>query len=581
MPEKQLGDVERSPAPYEWAPSEVRWLRRSVRLLGLSLSVGLLCALGVAWMVARFQVLPLIGAELVVVVLALWLNRRLPPQWPARLIAISLPLMSTGIIVTGRLGLRDVVILVYPACLIVAGLLLDRGTLAVLTATTVACMAVVAFREATTPADPLPGPLAALYFVDATIILTITAIGVGLVAGHLRRAFADLQSREASLREANVALARQAERLRTSESRYRELIDLAADAILVEDPTGLITHVNDQACQLTGRKTEDLLGGSIEALFSPTEIAHTEGGNDPLARGRTVVEERRLLRADGTTVPVEVSSKGMPDGSRQAIIRDVAERKRAEAERMALKSRLHQSQKMAAIGRLAGGVAHDFNNLITAITSSLTMAMRHVPETERAHRWLKEVDSAAWRAAALTRQLLSFGQRQAAPKEVDLCDLVRGLQPVLAQLLGDHITLEVHLPAAPCPVSVDPEQVERAVINLAANARDAMPDGGLFTISMSRLEAAEVYAVHPEARSCPYVALSASDTGRGLDPRVREHLFEPFVTTKASGEGTGLGLAIVHAAVEQNKGFIDVASTPGQGTTFRMHFPLAGEEGAA
>jgi PAS domain S-box-containing protein len=536
-----------------------------LRLLTLAVGTAVFAALVQYWLVGDPHAPRLLAGELLLVGLVLWLNRRGAAMWAGRILAVSLPLLATALILTARTGLGDPSVLIYPAAMIVAGLLLNRRSLVVLTVVVIACVAVVTFGEAGNPGG-LRLADATNYFIDATLILAVTALGIGVVAGHLHRAVEGLQRGEAALVRANVALADQAERLRSSEARYRDLIDLAADAILVEDDVFRITHVNDRACQLTGRGREELLGWTIEVLFAPG--SREAGRQQSLAEGKTVVEERALLRKDGTILPVEMSSKRMPDGSRQAIIRDVSERKGAERERAALESRLHQSQKMAAIGRLAGGVAHDFNNLLTAITSSLTMALREVPETTRAHRWLKEVDAAAWRAAALTRQLLSFGQRQAVkPRVLDLREVVREIQPVLAQLVGDTIALDIHLPATPCPVSVDQVQVERAVLNLAANARDAMPGGGTLSIVMV-----------PDP---PRVTLSVSDTGTGLGPGVREHLFEPFFTTKSSEQGTGLGLAIVHAAVEQNKGFIDVASEPGRGATFRMSFPLVAREAAA
>ena len=546
--------------------------------MGYTIVTGLSSALTVAWFLKQHQTAAFLAAEVAVVAFALWLSRVGPPHRPARLIAGSLPLLATALVLRSRMGLGDVAVLVYPACLVVAGLLLDRRALGALTALTVACVAVVTFGVIGNRADTLSTEAGVQYVINAAIILSVTAIGVSLVAGHLRRAFARLQRREADLRDAYRTQGDQAERLRVSESRFRELIDLAADAILVEDPSGHITHVNDRAGQLSGRGRQELLDWTIAALFAPLGPEGRSERGRPPSEGDTAVEERLLLHRDGTSVPVEASSKRMPDGSRQTILRDVSERKRAEAERSALEDRLHQSQKMAAIGRLAGGVAHDFNNLLTAITSSLTMALREVPETTRAHRWLKEVDAAAWRAAALTRQLLSFGQRgTVAPKDLDLRDVVRELQPVLIQLVGDRIHLDLHLPPEQCPVRVDQVQIERAVLNLAANARDAMAGGGTLRIEIGRTAEEEILEFHPAARPGPHVTLTVSDNGSGLSPHVREHLFEPFFTTKASSQGTGLGLAIVHAAVEQNKGFIDVASTPGRGAAFRLHFPLASE----
>jgi CheY-like chemotaxis protein len=236
---------------------------------------------------------------------------------------------------------------------------------------------------------------------------------------------------------------------------------------------------------------------------------------------------------------------------------------------------------MEAIGRLAGGVAHDFNNLLTAITGSLTLAMRDVGEGSRARRWLVEVDAAAWRAAALTRQLLAFSRKQIiAPRVVDLREVVEGLRPMLARLIGEDVALHTTLPPEPCRAVVDQGQVEQVLLNLAANARDAMPFGGALALDVGATVVDETFAhSHPEARTGPHAVISVKDTGHGMTEEVRTRLFEPFFTTKPAGAGTGLGLALVYGAVQQNRGWIEVDSAPGHGTTFRIFLPLV--EGAA
>ncbi len=288
-----------------------------------------------------------------------------------------------------------------------------------------------------------------------------------------------------------------------------------------------------------------------------------------------MVIERFLTRKDGVRVPVEMSSRRMPDGPYQTILRDVSERHRAEAERAALEARLQQSQKMEAVGRLAGGVAHDFNNLLTAITGSLALALRDVGPESRAHRWLKETDKAAWRAASLTHQLLAFSRRQLiAPRVLDLRALVAGAGSMLSRMIGEDIALDTRLDDEPCLVEVDPGQLEQVLLNLAANARDAMPDGGTLTIAVSRAKQAPASAGRPAPRG-PVVLLTVSDTGHGMSDEIRARIFEPFFTTKSAGSGTGLGLAMAYGAVEQNGGFIEVVSTPGQGASFRIVLPMA------
>jgi two-component system cell cycle sensor histidine kinase/response regulator CckA len=279
-------------------------------------------------------------------------------------------------------------------------------------------------------------------------------------------------------------------------------------------------------------------------------------------------------------VPVEMSSRRMPNGDYQSILRDASERRRAERERRLLEARLHQARRMEAIGRLAGGVAHDYNNLLAAITGNLTLAQRDLPSGGRTHRWLKEADAAAWRAADITRQLLSFAnQRDVEWETLDLRDLVEELRPRLAGLISEPVSLDIRLADGPCLVCVDRGQIERALVNLTVNGRDAMPNGGTLTCEVGRAAGEEVRRAHPTARPGPYVVLSVTDDGSGMSDDVRSRLFEPFFTTKLAGSTAGLGLALVYAVAEQNQGWIDVASVPGHGTTFRLHLPRAAAAG--
>jgi PAS domain S-box-containing protein len=242
-------------------------------------------------------------------------------------------------------------------------------------------------------------------------------------------------------------------------------------------------------------------------------------------------------------------------------------------------ARLLHAQKLEAVGRLAGGVAHDFNNLLSVILGFARPLLRELPEGSPVRDDLCEIHSAAERGAALTRQLLTFGRRQESPREpVDLNAVLRGIEPLLARLLGDDVELAFDLGEEVASVSGDPQQFEQLAINLAVNARDAMPDGGTFKLETRAFE------VHPDAserhRLAPgrYVRLAASDTGLGMDDETRARIFEPFFTTKEPGKGTGLGLSIVYSVVEAAGGAIDVEAAPGKGTLFEILLPEAGKE---
>jgi signal transduction histidine kinase/CheY-like chemotaxis protein len=256
-----------------------------------------------------------------------------------------------------------------------------------------------------------------------------------------------------------------------------------------------------------------------------------------------------------------------------------ADRLRAAQEQVALEERLRHSQKLEAVGRLAGGVAHDFNNLLTAIRGSAQLALEDLPLGSPGRADLEEIDRSAQRAAALTRQLLAFSRRQVlAPRLVDMTQTVRVALQMLARLVGEDVTLDLEAPSGALHVRVDPAQIDQILANLVVNARDAMPDGGAITIKLRSVVIDEAYAaLTPHAKPGHWVELTVSDTGTGMSPEVKHHLYEPFFTTKPKGTGTGLGLATVHGIVHQTGGFIVVFSEVGAGTTFRIHLPAAAE----
>jgi signal transduction histidine kinase/CheY-like chemotaxis protein len=276
-------------------------------------------------------------------------------------------------------------------------------------------------------------------------------------------------------------------------------------------------------------------------------------------------------RKDDSLIDVEITAGRVTFAGQEAALvlaHDVSERRRLE-------QRLGEAERLEAIGRLAGGVAHDFNNLLTIIHGYATILLgRH--ETGDVQE-LSEIVRAAEQAAALTHQLLAFGRRQVMhPKAADLNEIVAGMQSMLQRIIGDDVSVGVRFGTALAPVEADRAQIERVVLNLAANARDAMPLGGRLTVETANVELDDDYVSrHGDGSPGPHVMLAVSDTGTGMSPDVREHLFEPFFTTKAPGLGTGLGLATVFGVVKQSGGSIYVYSEEGAGTTFKIYLPAA------
>jgi nitrogen-specific signal transduction histidine kinase/CheY-like chemotaxis protein len=247
------------------------------------------------------------------------------------------------------------------------------------------------------------------------------------------------------------------------------------------------------------------------------------------------------------------------------------------AARRVLEERVAHLEKMESIGRLAGGIAHDFNNLLTAILGFTEVLLSNRAADHPDRPPLEEIQKAGLRAASLTQQLLAFSRKQVLlPREVDLNQTVLGLRSILTRLIREDITITCEVAAEPALVTVDPAQVEQAIINLVLNARDALPAGGWIRLDVARLAASDVAPPADAGVADAYVRLRVSDNGVGISPGVRSHLFEPFFTTKELGKGTGLGLASAQGIVHQSHGWIEVGSEPGKGASFAIHFPAAG-----
>jgi two-component system cell cycle sensor histidine kinase/response regulator CckA len=377
------------------------------------------------------------------------------------------------------------------------------------------------------------------------------------------------------------------EELRRSRVLYRDLTETARDVVITIMPDGQIASLNRAFEKLTGWPRRDWLGRPFTSLVHPDDAGQAAQllqrvGQD----GALPVLELRLLRQAAGPVSTEfTATPQMQDGKLLGclgIARDVSDRKRVEESLRLTEERLRQAQKMEAVGRLAGGVAHDFNNLLTVILGCSDMLLDSFVADPEARDLLEEIKKAGERAAGLTRQLLTFSRKQVVkPQLFDVNGLVTNLEKMLRRLIGEDVQLLTTLHAGPLPVKADPGQLEQVLLNLAVNARDAMPGGGTLTLTTGRgypAGGAEWYGAEP--RQSLYAVVTLTDTGCGMDEQVKKHLFEPFFTTKEPGRGTGLGLATVHGIVQQTGGHIVVVSAPGQGTTFRVYLPLAAEEAA-
>ena len=365
-------------------------------------------------------------------------------------------------------------------------------------------------------------------------------------------------------------------------SRLVSAIEHSGDAIMISQIDGPIEYVNRSFSRLYGYTPAEVLGQNLRILKSGRHTREFwEEAWDRIRAGETwsafIVNRRR----DGTLVEVETVMAPFRDAMGQLAGLVKADRD-VTRERM-LEDQLRQAAKMEAIGQLAGGVAHDFNNMLTAIRGYTELVRSDLPAAYTQSREdLDQVMIAADRAAELTRQLLAFSRKQLLePRVLDPAERVTGIAPMLRRLLGEHIELTVAHQPDGGHVLLDPVQLEQVILNLAVNARDAMPGGGKLTIETSDVAIDDAYAAsHTDARPGPHVLLAISDTGTGMDEATLTHIFEPFFTTKEPGKGTGMGLATVYGIVRQSGGAINVYSEPGHGTTFRIYFPRVLDAGA-
>jgi hypothetical protein len=361
------------------------------------------------------------------------------------------------------------------------------------------------------------------------------------------------------------------ESLQESEEKYRLLFENNPQPMYVYDPESLrFLAVNQSAVEHYGWTRDEFLAMTVKDIRPETDVPRLI---EDMARAPEGVHRAGLWRhhrKDGALIDVELTEHSIPFGGQRAklvLVNDVTERR-------GLEERLRQAQKMEAIGRMAGGVAHDFNNLLMVISGYGELLANSMGTDDPRRENADQILRAATRAGNLTRQLLAFSRRQVAKPRVMLLNrVINGMEPLLRRLIGEDVSLVVGLDYDLGHMRADPSQIEQVVMNLAANARDAMPEGGRLTIRTENADLTADRARHCGLTAGYYVCLLVSDTGTGMDAKTRAHLFEPFFTTKAKGKGTGLGLSVVYGIVEQSGGAICVESEKGKGTTFTMYFP--------
>ena len=384
------------------------------------------------------------------------------------------------------------------------------------------------------------------------------------------------------------------------------LLEGAPDAVVCVAGNGRIALVNAQAERLFRYPREELIGKPVEMLVpDAVKAAHGEYRErflaDPRPRPMGARAELFARRRDGSTFPAEIALSaietddgilvmaGVRDATEWLAARAEGERLRRQVERERIEAQLHESQRMESLGQLAGGVAHDFNNLLSVISNYAAFVSEEAAKDPGQASWqsvrddVGQIERAAERAAELTHQLLAFARREAVElRPLNLNKVITGVKQLLSRTLGEHVVLKTDLSAGLCTVLADPGQIEQVLVNLAVNARDAMPAGGTLTVTTGT---ADVDADDPASAAGlargRYGRIGISDTGTGMTREVLDRAFEPFFTTKGHGKGTGLGLATVYGIIAQARGYVQVDSEPGVGTTFTVLLPTTSQEAVA
>jgi PAS domain S-box-containing protein len=367
--------------------------------------------------------------------------------------------------------------------------------------------------------------------------------------------------------------------LRSSEMLFHSVWENSVDGMRLTDENGNIVAVNEAFCKLVGMSRVELEGKPFTVIYAEREQPEKLLQKYQQRFRERVIEkqiERRLTLHNGSVVTLEDTNSFVELRGQAPLLlglfRDVTGQKRLE-------DQLRHSQKMEAIGQLAGGVAHDFNNILTVIHGHASLLAAGANLAGPLARCAQQIGQAADRAAGLTRQLLTFSRRQVMqPRQLDLNEVVSNMTKMLSRILGEDIALQLNYSPQPALVQADAGMIEQVLLNLAVNSRDAMPKGGQLIIKIAGVEIGLRHvAHHPEARAGRCICLSVVDTGTGIEPEVLPRIFEPFFTTKEIGKGTGLGLATVYGIVKQHQGWIEVESHPGKGAGFKVFLPRSSE----
>ena len=491
-------------------------------------------------------------------------------------------------------GVRGSAAIIYLTIMVLAGLLLGwRSSVGIGILSALSIWLLAHAEKIGYMSFQLDGPYEVA--LESTGMFVLTAVFLTLATTGLSNALKRARISESSLKESNLALQYNLEQLKQrgqalldSEERFRLLAENVVDSIWILDPEDLqFNYVSPSVESIVGYTPEEMMGLKLEQILPPEsrrlskrflafELERCKKDPSRISRG-----ELEVYHKDGSIVWVETIARVLYINwlSSYGIIgvtRDISERKASELERKRLHDQLLQSQKMKAIGTLAGGISHDFNNSLQGILGYTQILIFEKKEGDPDLKLLRQIEKSAKRSSELTKQLLTFGRKlESQLRPLDLNQEVQQLEQLLARTIPKMIAIETQLDKQLKIINGDPAQIEQIIMNLCINARDAMPDGGKLIIDCRNTILDQNYCkAHIGISPGKFVRLTVSDTGKGMNPQTLEHIFEPFFTTKSTGEGTGLGLAMVYGIVKNHGGHITCESAPGNGTTFRIYFPI-------
>ncbi|MDD8013505.1 MAG: response regulator, partial [Acidobacteriota bacterium] len=480
-------------------------------------------------------------------------------------------------------GIHDLGSMLFPVIIACGGLLLRPKEFLVIVVLSLLSAASIILMEVWGWIYWSTGMSTSLYsLLTVTAIFLLAAVPIRLLSNDLNRHISRVRQSEGELRASNARLQREIserlqaeESLRESELRFRTLAESTFEGLCLSE-NGVIINANVSMARMLACHSGDIVGRPLSDFLDPETMdilhAHLQTGGD-------TPHGHPLRRADGTLFPVESRIKMLPYQGRMVEVLtclDISERRRSEEEHRILESEIRQNQKMESLGTLAGGIAHDFNNIISIISGHAGMLAEKLKNNREAQATLHTINEAAERGGSMVRQILTFARKtetelHALHIQEAVAELVKMLRVTFPRTIEIRHSCPPDLP----PVWMDPSQLHQALLNLCINARDAMAGTGKLEILTDLVHGGDIAARFPAAAGKRLVRIRVSDTGTGMDEKIRARIFEPFFTTKGRGKGTGLGLAVVYGVVQAHKGFIEVDSAPGKGTSFSLYFPAS------